>query len=142
MSEEVVKIAVLEQKLIEFGNIVSKIDSAIEKLSEVNTNITKMLAVHDERIEQCHKTDSILTRMIDDLKKENEKDHKEVCDRIDTIEIKIEDISRTKWMTLGVASTIAIIITAVSSFASGWWNPAASSNNNQHIHPEIIQKNK
>ena len=46
MSEESVKIAVLEQKLVDLKYIVLKIDDAIEKLSEVNINVGKMLAVH------------------------------------------------------------------------------------------------
>ena len=62
MSDEVIKIAVLEQKLVEFSNIVGKIDNAIEKISEVNTNIIKMLAVHDERIEQCNRSDDLLIK--------------------------------------------------------------------------------
>ena len=46
MAEEV-KVALLEQKLEDLKDIIVKIDDAIEKLSEVNSNVTKMLAVHE-----------------------------------------------------------------------------------------------
>ena len=50
MSDESVKIAVLEQRLVDLKDIVFKIDDAIEKLSEVNINVGKMLAVHEQKI--------------------------------------------------------------------------------------------
>jgi tetrahydromethanopterin S-methyltransferase subunit G len=142
MSEEIVKIAVLEQKLIDFANIVSKLDSAIEKLSEVNTNITKMLAVHEERIEQCNKSDNLLIKMIEDLKHENEKDHEEVTSRIDNLEVKVEEIAKIKWMTVGTGVMLAVLATAFSTLASGWWTPSEMQMQKQgHIHQSTdIQK--
>jgi uncharacterized coiled-coil protein SlyX len=49
MAEEI-KVAILEQKLEDLKDIIVKIDDAIEKLSEVNSNVTKMLAVHEQRL--------------------------------------------------------------------------------------------
>ena len=71
MSEEIVKVAVLEQKFADFASIVNKLDDAIQKMSEVNTNVIKMLAVHDERIEYGQRTDDLILKMIDDFKEEN-----------------------------------------------------------------------
>ena len=68
MSEEIVKVAVLEQKFADFASIVNKLDDAIQKMSEVNTNVIKMLAVHDERIEYGQRTDDLILKMIDDFK--------------------------------------------------------------------------
>ena len=124
MSDETVKIALLEQRVIDFGNILNKLDSAIEKISEVNANITKMLAVHDEKIEQCHKSDNLITKMIEDLKNNNNNDHKKVCDRIDVIEKKLEDVSRIKWITVGTGLVLVVLATAFSTLASGWWTPS------------------
>ena len=55
MAEEI-KVAVLEEKLQNFEAIVSKLDSAIEKLAEVNNNVSRMLAVHEERITKQEST--------------------------------------------------------------------------------------
>ena len=46
--EDQVKLAVLEQKIEDLKPIVLRIDAAIEKLSEVNTTVSRMLAVHEE----------------------------------------------------------------------------------------------
>lgn len=128
MSEDLIKIAVLEQKLIDFSSIVGKLDNAIEKLSEVNTNITKMLAVHNERIEQCNKTDNLIVKMIDDLKDENEKEHKEVKQKIIDLETKIEGLSKTKWTAIGIGTILVLFVSfgpkLISSFIH---SPAPSS---------------
>ena len=122
MSEESIKIAVLEQKLVDFANVVSKIDDAITKLSDVNANITKMLAVHEERIEQCNKSDNLIIKMIDDLKVNNDKDHKEVVERVEEVERKIEEISKFRWMAAGVLGIIVFIAPIITNHISNVFN--------------------
>lgn len=115
MSEEAVKIAVLEQRIMDFANVVSKIDDAITKLSDVNANITKMLAVHEERIEQCHKSDDLIVKMIDNLRDENSREHNEVAERIDEVEQKIEDITKFRWMAAGVFAVIIFVAPIITN---------------------------
>jgi|LauGreDrversion4_2_1035121.scaffolds.fasta_scaffold00089_59 hypothetical protein len=131
MSDESIKLAVLEQKLLDFSNIVHKLDDAIQKLSEVNTNITRMLAVHDERIEQCNKSDSILIKMIDEIKRENIDDHQQVIKRIESIEEKVLEINKIKWMTVGCGVLLTILAASLSSLASGWWTPSEMQQHNR-----------
>lgn len=139
MSEEIVKIAVLEQKLLDFSNVVEKLDSAIEKLSEVNSNIIKMLAVHEERIEQCNKSDNLILKMIDEVKEQNAKDHSLVIDRIESIEQKVQEIDKIKWMTVGCGVILTILATAFSTLASGWWTPTEMQMQHQgHLHQQNV----
>jgi hypothetical protein len=135
MSDEVIKIAVLEQKLVEFSNIVGKIDNAIEKISEVNTNIIRMLAVHDERIEQCNRSDDLLIKMIDDLKLDNNKDHKVVVSRISDMEKKVDELSKFRWVVGGIGVLAVIMASTVTTLASGWLSPfeIQYNQNNQSI---------
>jgi hypothetical protein len=135
MSEEAVKLAVLEQKLLDFSNIVHKLDDAIEKLSEVNSNIMKMLAVHDEKIEQCNKSDNIIVKMIDDVKADNHKDHAQVIRRIESIEEKVQEINKIKWMTVGCGVLLVVLTGALSSLASGWWTPSEMQQQHQLNRP-------
>ena len=122
--EEEVKVAVLGQKLEDLKHIVIKIDAAIEKLSEVNTNVIKMLAVHDERIEYQQKTDDLILKMIDTLKEENQKEHKKTSDRIDDLEEQVGEISKIKWMTVGTGAVLTILVALFASLASGWFTPS------------------
>ena len=124
MSEEIVKVAVLEQKFADFANIVNKLDDAIQKMSEVNTNVIKMLAVHDEKIEYGQRTDDLIIKMIDNLKEENQKEHKKTSDRIDDLEEQVGEISKIKWMTVGTGAVLTILVALFASLASGWLTPS------------------
>ena len=122
--EEEVKVAVLGQKLEDLKHIVIKIDAAIEKLSEVNTNVIKMLAVHDEKIEYGQRTDDLILKMIDNLKEENQKEHKKTSDRIDGLEDQVGEISKIKWMTVGTGAVLTVLVALFASLASGWFTPS------------------
>lgn len=131
MSEEAVKIAVLEQKLSDFSNVVHKLDDAIEKLSEVNSNVIKMLAVHEEKIEQCNRSDDLIIKMIDGVKTDNDEDYKKVMERIEDIEEKVQEINKIKWMTVGCGVLLVVLTGALSSLASGWWTPSEMKQHHQ-----------
>tara|TARA_R100001443_G_scaffold116984_1_gene139368 strand:- start:1644 stop:2030 length:387 start_codon:yes stop_codon:yes gene_type:complete len=92
--EDQVKIAVLEQKLEDLKPIVLRIDAAIEKLSEVNTTVSRMLAIHEERISKQEEVDSILFAKVDKLRDKIDGDN----DRIDQ---RIRQLEKRVWMAIG-----------------------------------------
>ena len=102
MAEEI-KVAVLEQKLEDVKDIIVKIDDAIEKLSEVNSNVTKMLAVHEQRISKQEETDSILFTKIDKLRDKVDRDYDALVSRVQTIERRV-------WMAIGAIACITFVI--------------------------------
>lgn len=129
------KIAVLEERLSSYELLLNKIDEAIQIMGKTSQNISKMLAVHEERIEQCARTDEMISRMIGDLKKENKEQHDQVYERIDKIEVEIKEIGKIKWMTVGCGVMLAILTAAITSLASGWWTPSEMQMQHQgHIH--------
>ena len=102
MAEDL-KVALLEQKLEDLKDIIIKIDNAIEKLSEVNSNVTKMLAVHEERISKQEETDSILFAKIDKLRDKVDRDYDALVSRVQTIEKRV-------WMAIGAIACITFIM--------------------------------
>lgn len=139
MSDEVVKVALLEQKFADFVGIVNKLDDAIQKLSEVNTNLIKMLAVHDEKIEQCNKADNLLIKMIGDIEEDTEKEIKKITDKIEILDEKVSEVSKIKWMTVGCGVFLAILTTAFSTLASGWWTPSEMQVQHEgHTHQQTV----
>lgn len=102
MAEDL-KVALLEQKLEDVKDIIVKIDNAIEKLSEVNSNVTKMLAVHEERITKQEETDSILFAKIDKLRDKVDRDYDALVSRVQTIEKRV-------WMAIGAIACITFIM--------------------------------
>ena len=111
------KLAVLESKLGIYEDLsremLSKLESAVDKISEGNSRIATILAKHDERIEQSIKTDELLVRMIDDLKQENKEDHKAVVDRIDKLEKVVEDLKKFRWQFGAIVASALIVINII-----------------------------
>ena len=101
MAEEI-RVAVLEQKLEDVKQIIVKIDDAIEKLSEVNSNVTKMLAVHEQRITKQEETDSLLFTKIDKLRDKVDRDYDSIVSRVQTIEKRV-------WMAIGAIACITFL---------------------------------
>lgn len=127
-SQNEVKIAVLEQKLVDFTKYVSKLDDAIDKLSEVSTNLAKMLVVHDEKLEQCNKVDDALHREFDELKKQNSEEHLKTFDKINTIEKQVLDLNKFKWSALAVVAFVVLAANVTVGLFSGRFSQKSSVN--------------
>ena len=100
--EEGVKVAVLETRLKNFETLVSRLDSAIEKIAEVNNNVSRMLAVHEQRITKQEEIDEILFDKIDKLRDKMDSDHDIVTQRLSLLERKL-------WIGIGALGAILII---------------------------------
>jgi gas vesicle protein len=104
------KIAVLEERLSSYELMLNKIDEAIQLMGKTNQNISKMLAVHNERLEQCSKTDDLIVNMIDDMKSENKEQHTRVEKRISGLEKKIEEFTKFRWVIAGALVIFSFVI--------------------------------
>ena len=100
--EEEVKVAILETRLENFETLVSRLDSAIEKIAEVNNNVSRMLAVHEQRITKQEEIDEILFDKIDKLRDKMDSDHDSVTKRLSLLEKKL-------WIGLGAIGAIVAI---------------------------------
>ena len=97
------KVAILEEKLHTTEQLMQRIESAIEKMSEVSANVTKMLAVHEQKIEANDKVDDILFSKIDQLSNKMDTDHNAVLDKLQGLEKKV-------WIGIGVFAVVTLII--------------------------------
>lgn len=104
------KIAVLEERLSSYEVMMKKIDEAIQIMGKTSQNISKMLAVHDERIEQCHKADDYIARLIEELKLENKDSHEVVVERIEKVENKLEEVIKFRWILIGVVAVVTFSV--------------------------------
>ena len=99
---EQVRVAVLEERLQNFEAFVSKLDSAIEKIAEVNNNVSRMLAVHEERISKQEEIDSVLFDKIDKLRDKMDSDHDSVSKRLSVLERKL-------WIGIGALGAVVAL---------------------------------
>ncbi len=93
-----VQLAVLQERFKAHEQIIDKVDTAIQTLSETNQNICKMLAVHDERIDQCNKEDS------------------EICKKVEDIEGKVDNLYKFRWQIGGVVALALVIVGLLPTF--------------------------
>lgn len=114
------KLAVLESKISIYEDLsremLSKLESAVDKISEGNSRIATILAKHDERIEQSMKNDALLVKMIDEMKEDNDKEHKNIEVRFGKIEEKIEDLKKFRWQAGGIIAFVVVVIGIANAF--------------------------
>ena len=96
-------VAVLQTKVENFEQVFDRLDRAIEKITEVNNNVSRMLAVHEERISKQEKTDPVLFDKIDKLRDKMDFDHDRVTERLRLLERKL-------WTAIGVLGAVVVII--------------------------------
>ena len=102
------KVDVVNQKVEDLKPLIHKMESAIEKLSELNTSVSRMLAVHEERLTKQEEIDNILFTKIDELRNKMDLDHNSVLSRIRTIERKMGSIA-------GALAVISVLVSPVGS---------------------------
>ena len=102
------KIEVVNQKVEDLKPLIHKMESAIEKLSELNTSVSRMLAVNEERLTKQEEIDNVLFTKIDQLRDKMDVDHNSVLSRIRTIEKKM-------WSIAGALAVISVLVSPVGS---------------------------
>ena len=121
-----VEIEGIKKDLENVGNINNRLDTAIEKLTDVSTSIKSMLAVHEVKIDRQEKTDEIIFEKIKDRAEEIDSVYRELQREINQIERRLlieikalrNDIGsrvgmleKLKWVLFGAAIVLVIIIT-------------------------------
>lgn len=101
--ENDIKVALLEQKYEDLTKIISRIENVIQALSEVNSNVTKMLAVHEEKINNTEEKENIIFTKIDKLSEKVDRDYENLVLRMQTIEKRV-------WMAIGAIACITFVI--------------------------------
>ena len=108
LGQDKLKIDVVNQKVEDLKPLVHKMEAAIEKMSELNTSVSRMLAVHEERLTKQEEIDTILFSKIDELRSKMDVDHNSVLSRIRTIERKM-------WSIAGALAVISVLVSPVGS---------------------------
>ena len=122
--DDQVKLAILEQRVDDMKPIIHKLDVTIEKLSEVNTTVSRMLAVHEERLSKSEEIDSVLFAKIDELRDKMDADHNSVLSRLQDLEKKVwvaigcivavSFMSQTNWFNLTLSPEVSKITNSYS----------------------------
>lgn len=124
---DLAKLDVLETKFNIYEELskqmLDKLEAAVDKISEANSTIANILTKHDARIEETLKNDQVFMKEIDEMKAENKEDHKRVYKRIESLEAKIEEFVKFRWIFVGAVIIISFMFSQ-SSFVVDILTPA------------------
>lgn len=81
----------LEVELEVLKSVVNKLDSSLEKISEVSNSIARLLAVHDERLDSIEKHGDKREGEIKDLHSRITTQTREIVDKLEYLEKRIEE---------------------------------------------------
>lgn len=106
------KIAVLEERLTSYEVMMKKIDEAIQIMGKTSQNISKMLAVHEEKLDNTSKNDELIIDRIKTIEVKNTEEHSRVLERFESLEEKIDgrieavdkkvdDVVKFRWLVVG-----------------------------------------
>ena len=84
-----VDIESLRKDIENVNTINGRIDTAIDKLTDVSASIKSMLAVHEEKLEQSEKVDEVIFNKIRERADEIERVNRELTDHINLTEKRL-----------------------------------------------------
>ena len=126
-----VQIAGLKKDVENVNNLNSRLDVAIDKLTDVSTSIKQMLAVHEEKISRQEQIDEIIFDKLKDRASEIDNVYRELHKEIQQVEkrlliemksIKLDIGARVgilekyRWIIMGGAIVVGFILS--NNFAS------------------------
>jgi len=102
-----VEIKGLKKDIEQANNLNSRLDTAIEKLTDVSTSIKSMLAVHEEKIQRQEQIDEIIFEKLKERAGEIDTVHRELSKEIQQVEKKL--LLEIRQMKLDLGARVSII---------------------------------
>ena len=91
-----VRLAVLEEKLTVYEELskemLAKLETAVEKISEANQSVAKILVRHEERLDQTIQSDNAIMKLLEELKSSHQKDGKALEDKITKTDSRVDEL--------------------------------------------------
>jgi len=122
-----VRLAVLEEKLVVYEDLskemLSKLEAAVNKISEANQNVAKILVRHEERLDQSIQSDTAIMKLLEELRAANRREAKDTETKINTLSSRVDDLSRFKWVVAGILLVVGVIAGQVNVLESMFPQP-------------------
>tara|TARA_B100000214_G_scaffold312406_1_gene244718 strand:+ start:42 stop:476 length:435 start_codon:yes stop_codon:yes gene_type:complete len=84
-----VQLATLKQEIENVNSIHGRIDTAIDKLTDVSTSIKSMLAVHEEKIQRQEQVDEVIFNKLRERQQDIDKVFKDLQREMDQVEKRL-----------------------------------------------------
>ena len=107
--------------------MLDKLERAVDKISESNQNVALILQRHETRLEQVDKADSAILELVKDVK-----------ERIEKVEGRVNDLATFRWISVGIATAAAAIISSAGFFG----NILTTGNNGASMGPQVTNPSR
>jgi hypothetical protein len=104
------RVSVIESKLETHEKYFFKIEESIEKLSDVSLSIKEMLIKHESKLEERVIEEEALYEKLDEMKQMSHDEHQELNIRIDKVEIKVEELTKWRYLVAGGLVIVGLFI--------------------------------
>ena len=84
-------VQVLKTEVEQVANVNTKLDNAIDKLTDISGSIKSMLAVHEEKLSKQEEIDKAIFNLIENRRVEFDNNYKELHARINKIHKELTD---------------------------------------------------
>jgi predicted RNase H-like nuclease (RuvC/YqgF family) len=94
--------------------LVDRLDTTLDKLTEVSNQVQQMLVVHEHRFDEAEKQHETVSRQLDQRSEGLDRELNHVHKRISSLETRLDDrlkkIEMWQWVIVGGASVVGFLI--------------------------------
>ena len=105
------KLQVLESKLDIYEDLskemLDKLERAVSSIQDNSNKVAIILERHENRLDKSDENDRAIIKLVE-----------KVEEKIDNVEKRVNDLSRFRWITVGVATAAVVIIKSAELFGS------------------------
>jgi septation ring formation regulator EzrA len=105
------KLAVLESKLNIYEDLskemLDKLERAVATISENSNRVAIILERHENRLNESDKNDAAIIKLVEKVEQ-----------KIDEVEKRVNDISRFRWVSVGIGTAAVVIIKSADLFGT------------------------
>ena len=113
------KLEVLESKLTIYEDLskemLDKLERAVATISDNSNRVAIILERHESRLDKSDENDRAILKLIE-----------KVEEKLDVVESRVNDLSRFRWITVGVATAAVVIIKSSDFFSIFFQNQNVS----------------
>lgn len=114
------RVSLLEERLSSYDEIskqmLSKLEQAVEKISESNKNISQILIRHEERIDRSSEVNESTLDTVSKIDADLKDRLKAVEGKVEVNSSSIEDLKKNRWLTMGVVIAASYFLSQFKVF--------------------------
>jgi septation ring formation regulator EzrA len=118
------KVNILESKLDIYEDLskemLDKLERAVEKISENSNRVALVLERHEARLDEGQRTNETIIKLVE-----------KVEEKIDKVEVRVNQLSKFRWITVGVATAAVVVLKSSELFGSLLTTPQKSLTTSQ-----------